>query len=551
VRFPHSTRSWLLWSGLLAGYFVVGNGWQIPGAPSLFRAQNQAAPQDHLKLSSLSIEQLIDRLPQESNPGIGYQATAHAGGFLAAPGASNLNPPAAKSDKPANSPVMSELVRRGLLALPALLEHLEDKRPTQIVLKGNNLGSPLIMSNEYRGAQRSPDKRRPDKRPKGTVESFLEAGAIQEAPGIEAVNETQTSYTVKTGDLCFVLIGQIVNRPLNAARHQPTSITIVNSPVHVPALAQACRQDWSGLSAAQHRESLIHDCNAPGSAVGAIKRLLFYYPAEGETQLLRFLKRPFYDEKIVLEFIDDVLTSLSSLPSHQQELLENTKFYCEIIEDFQTRFNYLVSLYAPFEVDRFGNLFKLRLYEPESFYRAMVRKIVEQPLPADCKEQIAQFQKLHGNVCLAAVPGLLVDSIRGTGEATDIAYHARKFKADEILKAAFPGFDPTQPGFFNGVTVSEQKAFLEALGPQTLTSADEALYEIFQRLADAPNLLVSPNPEKHELARVCITRLLGKAHDAEFRAYLEKQIKDIQAHYNDQYRRIEKEEFALLEKMRK
>ncbi len=39
-------------------------------------------------------------------------------------------------------------------------------------------------------------------------------------------------YTIKVGDVCYVLIGQIVNRRLWALEYVPTLIVVVTSPVH-------------------------------------------------------------------------------------------------------------------------------------------------------------------------------------------------------------------------------------------------------------------------------------------------------------------------------
>jgi hypothetical protein len=43
--------------------------------------------------------------------------------------------------------------------------------------------------------------------------------------------EPKLPYTVKVGDVCFALIGQIVGRQLLPIRYQPTGGMIINSPV--------------------------------------------------------------------------------------------------------------------------------------------------------------------------------------------------------------------------------------------------------------------------------------------------------------------------------
>jgi len=41
-------------------------------------------------------------------------------------------------------------------------------------------------------------------------------------------------YTVKVGDVCYAIIGQIVNRSLMAVRYQPSAGLVINSPIEMP-----------------------------------------------------------------------------------------------------------------------------------------------------------------------------------------------------------------------------------------------------------------------------------------------------------------------------
>ncbi len=56
---------------------------------------------------------------------------------------------------------MRELVRRGVAAIPALLDHLSDARPTKLSLKGNIADWPdniAYVGKEYAPRQLDPDK---------------------------------------------------------------------------------------------------------------------------------------------------------------------------------------------------------------------------------------------------------------------------------------------------------------------------------------------------------------------------------------------------------
>jgi hypothetical protein len=87
------------------------------------------------------------------------------------------------------------------------------------------------------------------------------------------------SYTVRVGDLCYVIIGQIVNRELHAVRYQPSFCVVVNSPVEHPELAETVRKDWEGLTREEHRQMLIEESRGRSwREESALIRLRFYYP---------------------------------------------------------------------------------------------------------------------------------------------------------------------------------------------------------------------------------------------------------------------------------
>jgi hypothetical protein len=166
---------------------------------------------------------------------------------------------------PPNTPApLRELVRRGVSALPNLLAHLDDSRPTRLLIRApseiETVGG-LYYATEY-------DARKVAQTPERSL-----SNGNQE--------EIQADYEVKVGDVCFVAIGQIVNRRLLAVRYQPTSLVFVNSPIRSPQLAKETRQDWHGLSEAEHRDSLIsdlHDEKRYWLAESAFERLRFFYP---------------------------------------------------------------------------------------------------------------------------------------------------------------------------------------------------------------------------------------------------------------------------------
>jgi hypothetical protein len=234
-----------------------------------YRYLTQRTPLDPARLESYSAMELIDGLQDEASEGLGTHSTAWADGFLASDEEPKFRGGVLGSAKPAVSPVMRELVRRGVAVLPDLLEHLEDARPTKLVVKLPFGFGGMWHSDEYE--YRFADEAR---HPVG----------VNSREGPDEMRMTNGQYPVRVGDLCYVVVGQIVNRRLNVVRYQPSGCNVINSPVETPSLAAAVRADWGKLNAEQHERSLIEDAEYKGpfadyALAAALARLRFYYPA--------------------------------------------------------------------------------------------------------------------------------------------------------------------------------------------------------------------------------------------------------------------------------
>ncbi len=246
-------------------------------------------------LSAVATEDLIARLQDVSSEGIGTHETAWASGFMAIDEEPVFHGGIIGSAKPVVSPVMRELVRRGAAALPQLIKHLTDARPTKLTIGAGFMG-------KWFGREYDPKDWGSRKLPPGVI-------ALGTSDDPESRREFD-KYTLKVGDLCFVAVGQIVNRQFNAVRYQPSLCLVVNSPVETPALAAAVKEDWSGVTPADHQRSLEQDAlsfSNPEVAPEALKRLLFYYPSAGNALAVQLLNRPFYDTKAVWDFFEKSL----------------------------------------------------------------------------------------------------------------------------------------------------------------------------------------------------------------------------------------------------
>lgn len=243
-------------------------------------------------LATLTEDQLVDRL-FDTEP-IRWNRPEPIHPFWAIGGVVNLG--GGSENVPVGSPAAVELVRRGWRALPVLLDHLTDARPTKLVyavprpVAGHQ--ARLAFGDEY------------DPRVRGTVNTPSGVNTGGRMP-----LDDQGAYTFRIGELCYAILGQIVNRDLRAVRCGGEDVVIfsgmrssnpgdwfktINSPIIRPALAAAARADWGGITAQGHVDSLRADFLQPvpepaklsplrarASAEGALLRTLYYYPSAG------------------------------------------------------------------------------------------------------------------------------------------------------------------------------------------------------------------------------------------------------------------------------
>ncbi len=226
--------------------------------------------------SRKSVTELIEDLAEIDAQSPGINSAAIYEGFIVDNSPGSFQGGVLGVAPPKVPPQMSELVRRGPVALPELIKHLDDKRVTKLEVgnnpSGRQVGADAFMfmyfSDEY-------DSR---------VPHLIRGPSPME-------KDFTGRYTVKVADVCFVLIGQIVNRSLLAVRYQPSGGLVVNSPIEAPVLAEKVRKDWGNADAETLRQSLLEDIHATNrpkqiTQAGyterfvnpALERLRFYFP---------------------------------------------------------------------------------------------------------------------------------------------------------------------------------------------------------------------------------------------------------------------------------
>jgi hypothetical protein len=237
------------------------------------------------------ISSLIDKLTSIAEEDIGYSASQSGSRFLPL-GTGDISTLLLGGPPPASSDIVRDLVKRGATAIPELIKHLDDKRPTKITIKHEGFFGGMFFPDEYDYNQRT------TKEPPAGVNRRNRDGGDGD------------SHTVTVGDLCFVALGQIVNRHFSAVRYQPTACIMINSPTRSEALRSAIKKEWGTLTPEQHKASLIRDFREPDHQErrrGACVRLAYFYPDVMEALVLKQLAEPTYDVFEVQELIRDKL----------------------------------------------------------------------------------------------------------------------------------------------------------------------------------------------------------------------------------------------------
>lgn len=224
------------------------------------------------------------------------------------------------------------LVRMGPEAVPALLRHLDDERPT-----GLGQFNPSMFSEEYdhnshpkfsppfgvnlgESSPRSPD-RGSDTEEEEDEENEGAAGENELEDDPEREREVLT-HTFTVGDACFEILGEIVNRDFQTLMCT-CHWSQVTSPIRSTKLRLQLKMEWGQLSREAHRRSLIADLHHPDTPrrqQEAYVRLAFYYPESVEEVVLQELRRPTFDAELVEKFCRETLFKETDISLRRRQL---------------------------------------------------------------------------------------------------------------------------------------------------------------------------------------------------------------------------------------
>ena len=237
------------------------------------------------------LERWLDQLVEISEPGFGYSTYFAGGEFLPYEGTGEMGVLVLGVSKATRSDTLRKVVEQGADAVPSLLKHLNDARTIKMEPVKGMMWMDFLDEYDY-------NRRTRKTKPKGVNRD-------------DTLNDNHPNeHAVTVGDLCFVALGQIVNRNFAATRYQPSGGAVVSSPTYSAVLRRVILDEWSGLTRERHKKRLIDDFVNPDHEerlIGAYQRLAFYYPECVESLVLKRLAEPCYDVFKTSEFVREKL----------------------------------------------------------------------------------------------------------------------------------------------------------------------------------------------------------------------------------------------------
>lgn len=227
--------------------------------------------------AELTAATLVDRLA--TAPPEAVQCQSRASGFFL-PLARVVQPDEGTSNVLSSAP-LRQLVAMGAVAIPELLRHLDNDRPTGF--GGSPLANNPHMMFRYLEHTEEVD-------PYDREALALLARRAKSLPA----DDDARAHQLTVGDLCFYALGQIVNRYYLPFQFPAKFTAIVTSPIRFPGMVQHLRQQWGTLDTAQHMAQLSSEMAQAGTSrfrEDTWLRLQHYYPkAAGQAAFAVFAK---------------------------------------------------------------------------------------------------------------------------------------------------------------------------------------------------------------------------------------------------------------------
>jgi len=211
-------RNFQLIANLTIGCFVFLNSWAGTKVDDeAWRPRVKLHTVEKISLGSQSavsaveaghVKGLIKQLALIDKPDFGLSATMSGDAFAPIQSARNFQAGLLTNHGIEEAAAFAELVKLGPKALPFLLDALDDQTETKLVITHEYSFGAMWFANELYGNPANTNEQR--------ILSWMPRQEFSRSNSI-------SSYTVKVGDVCFVIVGEKVGRSYLAVRYPPSA----------------------------------------------------------------------------------------------------------------------------------------------------------------------------------------------------------------------------------------------------------------------------------------------------------------------------------------
>jgi hypothetical protein len=169
------------------------------------------------------------------------------------------------------------------------------------------------------------------------------------------------------------------------------------------------------------------------------------------------------------------------------------------------------------------------LYDNRALWDFISNRLVKMHDLGKWPAQIEEFGRHQGQAALDALPFRLHRIFWDPSVLHDKEFLEGKAQAVKILARLYPRLDFETPSFLNAVAADDQAELINELAAFHSDRIDQAVYQVFRSAADCGAATAEGRVAFDDLTSACMSRLVHKGHDEEFRAYVRMRLKAVEA----------------------
>jgi hypothetical protein len=154
-----------------------------------------------------------------------------------------------------------------------------------------------------------------------------------------------------------------------------------------------------------------------------------------------------------------------------------------------------------------------------------MERLVKENDPARWAVMIQELRQKYGSPTAESLPFRL----HWIYWETNMGDEDGKATATKILARLYPSYSFYTPAFVNAASADEQADLVRGLARTQSGKIDHAIYKVFQTAVQMDVATENDEDSFEGLCLACMMRLAGRGHDEEFREYVDRRLKAVEA----------------------